>query len=112
MQCCNNGSMNKLVVAVLLLSAGCGTIFNKRQITVRADDGVTIDGSSGSVTIDQGESHTVGYPDGTECTIDSGISVAYFIVDLFLTGPVGIIVDAVTGGWKISKSDCHGIAKE
>jgi hypothetical protein len=104
--------MNKLVVAALLLSAGCGTLLNKREITVRADDGVTVDGSSGSVTIDQKESHTVRYPDGSECTIDSGISGAYFVVDLFLTGPIGIIIDAVTGGWKISKSDCKGIAKE
>jgi len=106
--------MNRLAIASLLIvsQVGCGTLFNKNPAKVTLDPGVTLDGSSTASEIDQKEDHTVGYPDGSTCKIESGISGAYLILDLFMTGPVGIIIDAVTGGWKVSKGDCRGIDVE
>ena len=47
--------MKKLMIATVLLAAGCGTLFNKRTIEVATDPGVTINGRSGTVEIDQRE---------------------------------------------------------
>lgn len=101
--------MHKLLVASVLLSAGCGTILNKQHMKIRMDDGVSVDGQTISGEIDQKTTHVVTCPDGRTCTIDSGVSVPYVILDIFLTGPIGIVIDAVTGGWTVSKSDCPGV---
>jgi hypothetical protein len=102
-------------VAVLcaVASSGCATIFNKQHIDVRMDPGVAVDGATGSTTIDQKEDHVVTYQlGGAPCTIESGVSVAYIILDIFLTGPIGLIIDGVTGNWTVSKGGCDGVYKE
>jgi hypothetical protein len=104
--------MTKLMFATLVFAAGCGTLFNKRQAEIGMDPGVEVDGQSISTTIDQREEHTVSYPDGRTCKITPGVSGAYIILDIFLTGPIGIIVDAVTGDWTVAKSDCPGVWKK
>jgi hypothetical protein len=95
-----------VLVSVLAASIGCGTIFNKNPAKVTLASGVSVDGDTGDTELDQKEDHVVTLPDGRTCKLESGISVGYFLVDLFFTGPIGIVVDAVTGGWKIMKGDC------
>jgi len=108
--------MFKKSIAVVALCAvagsGCATIFNKKTVTVRTDPGVTVNGQSGSVTVAQSEEHQVAYPDGHTCTLENGISVAYVILDIFLTGPIGLIIDGVTGNWKVTDMNCGGIVQE
>jgi hypothetical protein len=100
-----------IAVAVLcaVASSGCATIFNKKTVDVKADPGITVDGQTGSMTVSQQEDHQVGYPDGRTCTLESGVSVAYIVLDIFLTGPIGLIIDGVTGNWKVTKGTCDGV---
>lgn len=106
-------SMFKKSIAVAALcavaSSGCATIFNKKTVDIRADPGVTVDGQSGSMTVSQQEDHHVMYSDGRSCTLESGVSVAYVVLDIFLTGPIGLIIDGVTGNWKVAKATCDGV---
>lgn len=108
--------MLKKSVAVAVLSAvalsGCATIFNKKTIDVRTDPGVTVNGQSGTVTVKQSEEHQVAYPDGSTCTLENGVSIAYVVLDIFLTGPIGLIIDGVTGNWKVTDLNCGGITQE
>ena len=105
--------MHKLLVASVLLSAGCGTIFNKQHKDIRMAPGVSVDGATVSTTIDQKTEHTVEYADGRpSCTIRPGVSAAYVIVDIFATGLIGIVVDAITGDWTVAKSDCPGVSED
>jgi hypothetical protein len=101
--------MTKCVAAilVLVLSTGCGTIFNK-NVRYVTDDTATMEGE-GSV-VDQKKPHRVTYTDGSTCTLEPSMSWSYFFLDLFLTGPIGIIVDAATGNWKILKG-CDGVER-
>lgn len=91
------------LIALVLAASGCGTLFNKNPQHITLRSGVTVDGNSGDIELDQKESHVVTYADGRTCTLEPGISIGYFVLDLFTTGPLGIIVDAVTGGWKVLK---------
>ncbi len=103
--------MTKLMFATLLLAAGCGTLFNKRHVDVTIDPGVSVDGAMISTELDQQATHMVTYPDGRVCRLEPGVSVGYLLLDIFFTGPIGIIVDAVTGDWKVAKGDCPGVYK-
>ncbi|MCA9675651.1 MAG: hypothetical protein H6709_18550 [Kofleriaceae bacterium] len=100
-----------LLVLTALLGAGCGTLFNSGPTTLRAPAGATIDGSSSPVSVDQKTAHEVRYEDGHTCVIQPGISAAYLILDIFATGLIGVVVDAVTGDWKVLKAGCPGITE-
>lgn len=102
--------MSKLAVPFLVLATGCATIFNHRYVDLKTDPGVEVEG--GTSDVDQRESHQVTYPDGRTCTLRPGVSVGYVLVDLFLTGPIGLIVDGVTGNWTVLKGDCDGVELE
>ena len=43
------------------------------------------------------------------CVIPSGISAGYLMLDIFLTGLIGVVVDAVTGDWTVLKGGCPGV---
>jgi len=103
--------MKKLLALALVATtaSGCATIFNKKTVDLSTDPGVTVVGGTSDVS--QQEDHVVKYSDGHTCTLESGVSVAYVIVDLFLTGPIGLIVDGVTGNWKVVKATCPGVYK-
>jgi hypothetical protein len=105
--------MNKLIapalVAIALAATGCGAIFNKSTVQAQTAQGVAVDGQSGYVMLDQSTPHTVQYANGGMCVIPSGMSVGYLLLDLFLTFPIGIIVDAVTGDWNVLENGCPGV---
>ena len=104
--------MSRAIAALLataLLASGCGTLFNPRTISVNVPAGASIEG--GATTLSQSEDHVVRYDNGTTCTIESGISIPYLLLDLFLTGPIGIIIDGVTGNWKVLEGGCPGVSK-
>lgn len=106
--------MTKLLslIAIASLTTGCATIFNHRNITVQVDPDVQLDGQSGEVTVDQREPHLITYADGSRCEVHPGVSVSYIILDIFLTGPIGLIIDGVTSNWTVAKvGDCHGVSK-
>ena len=98
-----------VLVASTLLATGCGTLFNPKTINVNVPAGASIDG--GSTTLSQDEDHVVRYDNGTTCTIESGVSISYVLLDLFLTGPIGLIIDGVTGNWKVLEGGCPGVSK-
>lgn len=96
-------------IMLTLFATGCATILNKRTVHVELDDGVSVDGESVSADIDQREPHTVTYADGRTCNIHPGVSGPYIVLDIFLTGPIGLIIDAITGDWTVAKGDCPGV---
>jgi hypothetical protein len=101
--------MTKCVALMLVLSTGCGTIFNKdHKFKYVSDPGVSIEGGDG--VLDQKKEYRVTYSDGSTCTLEPSMSWSYFFLDLFFTGPIGIIVDAATGNWKILKG-CDGVER-
>jgi hypothetical protein len=105
--------MKNLVIAVCLVSlSGCATLFAKKEAEVTLSDGAHVNGSSTSTTLSKKESHTVTYDDGSTCEIESHVSFAWVAIDLFLTGPIGLIIDGVTGNWKKLETDCRGIDGE
>jgi hypothetical protein len=102
--------MTKLLPLILL--AGCATILNKREVEVHTAPGVSVDGQTGSVTLDQREPHVVSYDGGGSCALRPGVSVGYIVLDIFLTGPIGLIIDGVTGNWTIAKGGCGGLTAD
>lgn len=82
-----------LLTATSIATSGCATLFAKETANV------TVNGSTTSVP--KKEDVVV---DG--CQLESGIYWGWVVLDLFLTGPIGIIVDAVTGDWKHLDADC------
>lgn len=104
--------MSRSIAALLaasLLATGCGTLFNAKTIEVNLPSGASTD--SGSTTLSQSEDHVVTYENGSKCTIESGVSISYVLLDLFLTGPIGLIIDGVTGNWKVLEGGCPGVSK-
>jgi hypothetical protein len=105
--------MKKLQIALslaLVASTGCATIFAKKEVRVSAPTGATINGQSGTQTLAQQDTHLVVYADGSTCTIDTNIGWPWIVLDLFTTGPIGLIVDGVTGNWKHLDDNCSGVA--
>lgn len=52
------------------------------------------------------------YPDGSTCEIESHVGWAWVVLDIFTTGPIGLIIDGVTGNWKKLETDCKGVDGE
>lgn len=105
--------MKNLVIAICLVSStGCATLFAKKEAKVSLSDGASVEGSVGYATLRTNESHTVTYPDGSTCSIDAHIGWPWIVLDLFMTGPIGLIVDGVTGNWKHLETDCKGVVAE
>ena len=109
--------MRKTVVPILfLLVSGCGTLLLPSTIEVPVtseppDARVTVNGqlvsteTPAAVTLDNSESHVVtiskdGYRSGS-CMLRSRIKATYVIMDILLTGALGVVIDAVTGGWSV-----------
>ena len=86
-----------VIASAAVASSGCATLFAKDAAKV-----TTASGSTHSLS--KKEDHNI-----EGCQIDSGIYWGWVVLDLFLTGPIGIIVDAVTGDWKHLDSDCAAI---
>jgi hypothetical protein len=86
---------------------GCATVFAKKEVTVSVANG-TVDGSR-QARLKQSETHLVTYDDFSTCTIDTSIGWPWIVLDLFLTGPIGLIVDGVTGNWKHLDDNCRGV---
>lgn len=109
--------MNKLVAAGLIAalgtsSMGCGTVLNGSTTTIMAPPGSSIDGMmvQGPVVVSQHHPHEVVFPDGRRCFIDSRISIGYLVADVVLLFLVGVIIDAVTGDWKVLDAGmCPGV---
>src|SRR5262245_16240408 len=103
--------MTKLFASLLLVAAtsGCGTLFNKKHVDLSTDPGVTVEGGTSDVS--QKESHEVTYSDGRTCTLSPSVSIGYVILDIFTTGPIGLIVDGITGDWKVLKG-CPGVYRD
>lgn len=116
--------MWRTITAVALAAqlAGCGAIFNSSQqpvtVTTNAIGGeITVDGqptgqpAPGIVMVGNHEGHTIGVrtPDGAmgTCQLTTSISAGYVILDVVLTGLIGVIVDAATGAWKSVDDRCH-----
>ena len=97
------------LVLVLASSTGCATLFAKKEIDVILPAGATIDGRSGTTTLSQQETHLVQYADGRTCTIDTSVGWPWVVLNLFTTGPIGLIVDGVTGNWKHLDDNCPGV---
>lgn len=100
--------MTKLVAAILVLATGCGTIFNK-NVRYHTEPGVSIEGVSEQDHVNQKVPHVVKYADGSTCTLEPGVAWYYVVVNL-ATGPIGFIVDGITGGWKVLKG-CDGVER-
>lgn len=81
--------MNKLMIATMLFAAGCGTLFNRGPAKV------------GGEMLDKHEDHMIG-----GCLVESHVAWQYVVLDLFTTGPIGLIIDGVTGNWKVLTPQC------
>ena len=82
-----------LLTSTSLALSGCATLFAK--------DAAEVTTSGGTERLSKKEDHDIG-----GCKLESGIYWGWVVLDLFLTGPIGIIVDAVTGDWKHLDADC------
>ena len=106
--------MLKIIPVALLLLSGCGTLLIPASIEVPVtsdpvDARVTVNGQLAStstpatVTLDNSESHVISVSkDGyrsSSCQLRSRIKGAYVVMNILLTGMLGVVVDAITGGW-------------
>ena len=115
-----------LVLLLVLLLAGCGTLFipSTKEITISSEPveaRVSIDGVEHgltpiSVVLDNKKSHTIvvskeGY-ETVSCVLNTKIRGYIIILDV-LGGLVPVAVDAVTGGWKtLTSTECSVILPE
>lgn len=110
-----------LLLTVLPLLSGCGTLLNKgvntAPVTSSPDganiyvDGNRVGTTPDTVSLDNQKSHTIalrmdGYREST-CQIRSSAKAGWVVLDVVF-GVAPLVVDAVTGGWKgISNPACH-----
>ncbi len=104
--------LSLLVVAC----AGCATLFNSgtQQLSIEANPGapIVVDGlevgkSPGVVEVSSHVDHDI-VVGGRGCHLDAEVGVGWVIADIFLTGLIGVVVDAVTGDWRsIHASECR-----
>lgn len=101
--------IQRLLAVLMVCSIGCGTIMNGGPATIIPPPGATVDGVAGPVPANKQMPHEVVYQDGRRCVIVSSVSVGYVVVDILL-GVVGVVVDAVTGDWKVlDPAMCPGV---
>lgn len=99
-----------IVLFTVLSSVGCGAILNSSTATVNGPHGTTVNGNPVPVVVSQKASHQVSMPNGNTCVITSSASGGYIIADIFLTGLLGIVIDAATGAWKVLDAGaCPGV---
>jgi urocanate hydratase len=105
-------NLKALLIGALVVTSGCATMLNPQEKTLYLAEGVTIDGETRTKKVDQKETYTVEYADGREsCELEPEVSTAYFVLDLFATAVIGLVVDAVTGDWRvIDAGECEGVA--
>lgn len=102
--------MKAAIAMSVILATGCGTIFNGGPATVAPAPGVAINGYQTVQLVDKGMPVQVAYAQGGFCMIGSGISVSYLLLDIFLTGVIGIVIDAITGDWNVlDEGSCPGV---
>ncbi len=102
-----------MILVMLPALSGCGTLFQGTTQTLQATTtpsgaSVTASPSGGtyttpaSIELARKNSYRLRFErDGyepAEVLIEKKLSATYLILDIF-TGPVGVIVDAITGGW-------------
>jgi hypothetical protein len=101
--------MKQALALMVVASIGCGTILNGAPATIVPPPGASVDGVAGPVTVSKVGPHQVVYPDGRQCIIQPRIGVLYVVGDIVFFF-VGILVDAVTGGWNVlDASSCPGV---
>jgi hypothetical protein len=98
-----------LALSLSLMSTACGAILNGGSSTLVAAPGITVDGMETPVPVSKKTSHIVVYPDGHQCVIGSSASAGYIIADIFLTGLIGLVVDAATSDWSTLDNECPGV---
>ncbi len=97
----------------VILATGCGTIFNGGPATVAPAPGVAVNGFQTVQLADKGMPLQVTYAQGGMCMVESSISLSYLLLDVFLTGFIGVIIDAVTGDWMVlDPGSCPGVMIE
>lgn len=113
--------MRSILILFFVLSTGCGTILaaKTKPIMVQSTppgaevlvNGMPSGVTPATVSVDNHKTQTItvrapGYADGT-CIVGTKIGVLWVVLDIVLTFPIGIIVDAVTNGWsEIDQSTC------
>ncbi len=104
-------AMHRILAAALVFSMGCGTILNGGTATLVPPRGATVDGVAGPVAASKQTAHQVVYQDGHSCVVESHVSIGYAVADIVIwVGLLGVIVDAVTGDWKILDAGaCPGV---
>lgn len=102
------------LLALLLISPGCGAIFTSSHVNVRLDsdprgadvtiDGVQIGKTPIETSVSNRKDHLVQFQMSgeapTTCVLTSSIGAGYVILDVLFTGLIGVLIDATTGGWK------------
>lgn len=100
----------KASLLLVVCALGCGTMMNTQPAIVTLPPGAAIDGVEGTVAISKKQSHHVELADGRLCVLASKVSLGYVLADLFLTGLIGIAVDAATSDWRtIDATGCPGV---
>jgi hypothetical protein len=122
---------NAVVIPVLcialLFSSGCGVMFQGSNQTVgihSSPSGATVKGTPGigeyttpcSVSLSRKNSYDLtftkeGYKP-VSAYINASVKFGYVLLDVLLTGLVGVIVDAATGGWNGLKPDFISVTLE
>jgi hypothetical protein len=102
--------IQRLLAVLLIFTMACGTVLNGGPATIIPPPGASVDGVAGPIPASQQMAHEVVYQDGRRCIIESRVSAGYVIVDVLLLFLVGVIVDAVTGDWKVLDAGmCPGV---
>lgn len=107
---CYRWPMKAAVALMMLATTGCATVFNGGTATVVPAPGVLVNGSNQVQLVDKQGVQVVQYANGQGCYIDNHISAGWIVVDIVLTGFLGLVVDAVTGDWKnLDSTACPGV---
>lgn len=107
--------MRTAVLTLCLLSSGCGLLANgtTRQVPVSSQptgaevwvDGVYAGLTPLRIAVDPDRAHLIvvripGYQT-QRYRVESTVAAGYVILDILFTALVGLVIDAVTDGWKV-----------
>jgi hypothetical protein len=95
---------------LIAVATACGSMMNTQPALVALPPGATLYGHEGVVAVSKKQPHQVVLADGSVCVLASNLSVGYILADVFLTGLIGIAVDAVTNDWRtLDAGGCPGV---
>jgi len=115
-------SLIGLLALVPLSTTGCGTIFTSDQVPVVFDsqpqgarvtlNGVDVGKTPIHMHVNNRQDHIVRFElrgmEAQVCMLSGSVGAGWVVLDVLFTGLIGVVVDAVTKGWReLDNTSCH-----